>query len=151
MRFVNEFIPEEDVEKYGLEAIDENFIIGGTNSRQWTIDRERDIYLRNVARGGGNEPEIRNQWKWTFYWHGNLINIRLDLLDGGGGRGKPGWSHWKLIWVNGSHGLPEHLHKYREEILADLKEALIAYKGSGVYSKNTSYSVILDISNECTL
>jgi len=54
MAFVNEHIPQEDVEKYGLESIDKNFIVGGTNSRAWTIDRERNIYLRNVTRGEKN-------------------------------------------------------------------------------------------------
>ena len=44
MAFVNEFISAEDVAKYGLKAIDEQFKSNGTNSRDWTIDRERDIY-----------------------------------------------------------------------------------------------------------
>ena len=44
MAFVNERIPEADVEKYGLEAIDEQHLVGCTNSRDWTIDRARDIY-----------------------------------------------------------------------------------------------------------
>jgi hypothetical protein len=151
MGFVNEFIPEEDVEKYGLEAIDEKFRSNGTRARDWTIDRERDIYLRNVAIGGGAEPELRNRTLWTFYWRGTPINLRLDLIGGGGGRGEPGWSHWKLIWLNGSYGLPEHLRPYKDEILADLKEALIVYKDFGAYSKNTDYHVILDISEECVL
>ena len=60
MPFINEFISEADVDKYGLKAIDEKVIVGGTRARDWTIDRERGIYLRNVAIGGGNEPEIRN-------------------------------------------------------------------------------------------
>ena len=56
MAFVNEFIPPEDVEKYHLSEIDKRFVVGGTSSRQWTIDRRRDVYLRNVARGGGGRP-----------------------------------------------------------------------------------------------
>ena len=114
MPFVNEFIPEADVETYGLKEIDRHFIIGGTNARDWTIDRERDIYLRNVALGAGGEPEIRNQTKWTFYWHGDLLTLRLDLLDGKGGRGEPGWSHWKLVRLNGSSGLPAHLEEHEK-------------------------------------
>lgn len=151
MAFMNEFIPAGDVDKYGLKAIDERFIANGTNSRQWTIDRDRDIYLRNVERGGGNEPELRNRTTWTFYWHGTPLTLRLDLLTGAGGRGEPGWSHWKLVWVNGSNGLPEHLKAKKEQILENLKEALTAYKDFGVYSANTDYSITLDIAEECVL
>ena len=152
MAFVNEFISAEDVEKYGLKTIDEKFIVGGTNSRQWTIDRERDIYLRCVARGGGAEPEIRNQTKWTFYWRGTPLTLRLDLLEGRGEGGEAGWSHWRLVWLNGSSGLPEHLHPQKAQILEDLEEALTAYQGAGVYSADyTDYSVTLDIAEECVL
>ena len=101
MAFVNEYTPAEDIEKYGLEEIDKKFVVGGTNSSQWTIDRGRDIYLRCVARGAANQPEIFNQTTWTFYWHEVPITLRLDFLEGRGGRGEPGWSHWKLVWVRG--------------------------------------------------
>ncbi|WP_200958258.1 hypothetical protein [Massilia sp. Root335] len=51
MAFINEFIPEADIKKYGIEEINKKYIVGGTKSGQWTIDRDRDIYLRCVARG----------------------------------------------------------------------------------------------------
>ena len=71
MAFVNEEIPEADVEKYGLEAIDDSFFgAGGTTSRNWTIDRARDIYLRCVARGRDEESQLST---WIFYWKGALI------------------------------------------------------------------------------
>ena len=151
MPFANEFISPEDVRKYGLEEIDTHYVVGGTRSRQWTIDRSRDLYLRNVARGGGAEPEIRNQTIWTFYRDGEALTLRLDLLEGRGGRGERGWSHWKLVWLNGSHGFPSNLKPKKEEILADLKEALVTYKDFGMYSSNTSYSVALDVDDGCVL
>lgn len=152
MGFVNEFIPAEDVEAYGLKAIDQKFIVGGTNARDWTIDRERNMYLRNVAIGGGAEPEIRNQTKWSFFWHDELLTLRLDSITGGGSRGTPGWSHWRLVMVNGSYGLPIHLKAKKDAFLADLKEALTAYQGAGVYSTAyTSYSVMLEVDEGCTL
>ena len=151
MAFVNEFIPDEDVEKYHLKEIDEKFFVGQTNSRQWTIDRERDIYLRNVARGAGADPDFRNQTTWTFYWKGDPLTVRLDLMEGRGERGGPGWSHWKMIWVNGSNGLPAHLKNHKNQILDTLKEALLAYKDFGVYSSSSSYSITMDIAEECVL
>jgi hypothetical protein len=151
MPFVNEYIPAEDIEKYKLKEIDKKFIVGGTNARDWTVDRERSMYLRNVAIGGGAEPEIRNQTKWSFFWHEELITLRLDLIKGGGGRGEPGWSHWKLVWLNGSNGLPEHLKAHKVQMLEDLKEALTAYKDFGAYSSNTDYHIIFEIDGECVI
>ncbi|MEH6420748.1 hypothetical protein [Pseudomonas sp. CGJS7] len=152
MPFLNEFIPAADVEKYDLKAINAKFVVGRTNARDWTVDRDRDIYLRNVATGAGAEPELRNQTTWTFYWHGELLTLRLDLLDASGGPGEPGWSHWKLVWLNGSSGLPLHLEQFRGQIIGDLREALTAYQGSGVYSADYSeYSITLEIGEECVL
>jgi hypothetical protein len=152
MSFVNEFISADDVEKYGLKAIDEKFIVGGTNSRQWTIDRGRGIYLRNVARGGGAEPEIRNQTKWSLFWCDELLTLRLDLLDGGGETGGMGWSKWKLVRVNGSEGLPQNLKGRQAEFLDTLKAALTAYRSAGTYSRDWSgYRVQIEVDGGCVL
>ena len=79
MAFVNEEIPEADVEKYGLEKIDNELLsIGKTYSRSWTIDRARDIYLREVAVGRDEESSIST---WTFYWKGELIWFKREMID----------------------------------------------------------------------
>ena len=101
---------------------------------------------------GGGDPDIRNQTEWTLYWHGDLLVLRLDLLEGRGQQGEPGWSHWRLVWFCGTSGLPAHLKSQKTQILDALKEALTAYQGAGVYSgAYTSYSVTLDISEGCAL
>lgn len=138
MPFINEFIPDADIEKYGIEEINKKYIVGGTKSDQWTIDRDRDIYLRCVARG---REEFRSESTWTFHWGGELIPIELHMLGGGGKRGEPGWTHWKIHHIY----IRPHLQNMRNDILADLKDALIAYKDGGIYSANTTYSVILDV------
>lgn len=71
MAFINEEIPEADVEKYGLEKIDNELLsIGKTYSRDWTTDRARDIYLSEVVVG---RDELSHITIWTFYWKGALI------------------------------------------------------------------------------
>lgn len=79
------------------------------------------------------------------------MTLRLDLVEGGGERREPGWSHWRLVWLNGGEGLPEHLKESRIEILQALEEALLAYKDFGVYSTNTDYRVILDVEDRCII
>jgi hypothetical protein len=146
--FVNEFIATEDAEKYRLDEIDAKFN-GGNISRQWTIDRERDIYLRNLSHG--REEEARHQGLWTLYWKGKLLTVRLDLMGGDGKPGDPGWSHWLLVRFNGTNGLPPALKGHRQSVLDDLKQALLAYKDGGVFSLNTDYSVTLELAEECIL
>jgi hypothetical protein len=149
MAFVNEYISSQDVDKYHLEEIDERFVVGGVYARDWTIDRVRDIYLRIASRG---REDWRNQTEWTFYWKGYLLVLRLDLLDARGANGEPGWSHWRLAWLNGSQGLPADLKAEKTQILETLKEALTNYQVAGVYSANyTDYSVTLDVVEECVL
>jgi hypothetical protein len=137
MTFINEYISAEDLKKYDIENIDKRFIVGGTSSRSWTVDRERDIYLRTVARG---REEFSHQSTWTFYWHGELIILELDNISTSGVAGGERCGHKKLRSIT----IPNHLEASYDEILADLKEALTAYKDGGVFATATAYSVIID-------
>jgi hypothetical protein len=146
--FVNEFITPEDAEKYHLDEIDAKFN-GGNISRQWTIDRERGIYLRNLS--WGREEETRHEGLWTFYWRGTPLTLRLDLLHATGKRGGAAWSHWRLVRLNGTNGLPSTLKLNQQSILDDLRDALLAYKDGGVFSKSAEFSVDFDRAEECIL
>jgi len=148
MPFVNEYISPEDAARYHLAEIDASCRSGGI-SRQWTIDREQDIYLRILSRG--LEAETKHEGVWSFHWKGTLVTVRLDLLDGKGKPGEPGWSHWLLVRLNGTSGLPPALGPYKRSVIESLKQALLAYKDAGVLSGNTDYTVTLDIGRECVL
>ncbi len=85
-----------------------------------------------------------------FDWQGDLLVLRLDLLEGRGEHGEPGCSHGRLVWFCGTSGLPAHLKSQKTQILDALEEASTAYQGAGVYSgAYTSYSVTLDIADDC--
>jgi hypothetical protein len=138
MAFVNEYISAADVQRYDIDAINERFIIGGTRSRSWTIDRDRDIYLRIVTRG---REEVASISKWTLFRRGDLIVVELDLVGTTGGIGKPSSSHYKLLRMS----MPSHLESQRNEVIADLREALLCYRDGGVYATATTFSLTLDI------
>lgn len=55
LAFVNERISAEDAEKYGLDAINEHFFMGAGGVRLWTIDREKNVYLRRM-KSNQEEP-----------------------------------------------------------------------------------------------
>ena len=138
MAFVNEEVSKEDAEKYGMEKIDENYLVGRIYDRTWTIDRARDIYLRRVARG---RDELSHISTWTFSWKGALIWFKRAMIDFKGARNAPCWSHQKAY----DFRIPETVQSHREEIFRDLHDAFLAYKTGGIYATCTEYSMQLDI------
>lgn len=135
MSFLNEYIPEEDIRKYGIEEINRRFLKSDFKP-DWTVDRERNIYLRQVASG---REEFATQKVYSFFWKTSLIIVRLDEHGGGAIDGE-GWSDYKLRTID----IPEDLIGNRDEIIADLKSALIAFNGGGVYSRRSSTRASFD-------
>lgn len=137
MTFINEKVSEQDIEKYGLREINKQFVRGDI-SYYWTIDRDRNIYLRDMG-GNWQEPE---QQRFSFFWKGHLLRIELDR-SGGGSFGGKGSTTWKLregsvrqnIW------LPDDLEAQRDCITEDLKEALITFKDNGYFSTVAEHTV----------
>jgi hypothetical protein len=138
MAFVSEYMSGADAEKYGIEAINNRFIIGGTRARDWTVDRDRDIYLRIVTTG---REEMASRSTWTLFRHGDLTVVDLDLVRATGGMGKPSSSHYKLLRLD----MPFHLQSQKDAVLDDLREALTCYGDGGMFSTATSFSLIFDI------
>jgi hypothetical protein len=139
MPFVNEYIPEEDFEKYQLREIDKHHVVGGVNAHDWTIDRERDMYLRQLAQG---REEFSHEMYWTFYWHSRAYTLELHAAGYTKTSAKAGRARWGLVRINGKEppaGIPEP----SDEFLNDLREALLAYKDGGVFSNCTQFEVEL--------
>jgi len=95
------------------------------------------MYLRNVANG---REEFRHQSTWTFFWHGELLRVDLDIVDAGGKRGGACWSHKKVRGIR----IPQALEGRRNEILNNLYEALAAYMDGGVFATASPYTLTLD-------
>jgi hypothetical protein len=138
MAFVNEYIPAEDFDKYGLAEIDSKFLATGVKSRTWTIDRDREIYLRHVAAG---RDELSGVSTWNLYWKGNLLWFKQQGLAHRGSPGTPCWAHIKVSKFD----IPEPLRIHRDEIYQDLRDAFMAYRDGGVFATSTEYSMQLDI------
>lgn len=136
MTFINEKISEKYKKIYELDKIDEKFS-WGLKSRDWTVDKERNIYLRCVKRG----IEKSHQSTWAFYWKGELIVFVLENISTSGVAGGVRHGHKRVKEIE----IPLCLEGNRDEIINDLKEALTAYKDGGVFSTASSYKLTLDI------
>lgn len=144
MAFINENISKGDIEKFSIKEIDQRVGLSRRiNARDWTVDSGREMYLRCVAMG---REESMRESSWTFLWHGELIWVEIELLAASSGRNVPGWSKkliTKLCLMDEGAELPPRLQERRDEILRDLKEALLAYKDGGIYSSTTTYDLEL--------
>lgn len=126
MAFINEFISDSDAVAYDIAAISRHYLKSNYKPH-WTIDRERNIYLREVASG---RDEYVGDHTYTLYWKGNLIETELRQTSGKN-NDNVAWREYFLLNI----ALPAHLGVSRSEILADLKEALAVRNGSGVYAR----------------
>lgn len=116
MGFVNEYVPETDINQYGLEEINQKYRKANIpGDYRWTVDRERDIYLRWINTDWRSDF----QQVFSFYWKGVLIEACLimssaEILNA---------YTWTLHYLS----VPDVLKRQKYEILEDLKEALEAY------------------------
>lgn len=138
MAFVNEYIPEADVEKYGLKKIDAKAPAVTVKSRDWTIDREREIYLRQITT---YRDDMENVTKWNFFWRGELLWFDKRVLEATGKRRGPVWAHIQIK----NFEIPAQLEAHRNQIYQDLHEAILAYRDGGVFDASTEFSMQLDI------
>jgi hypothetical protein len=130
MAFVNEHIPEAD-----LQRIDFSKIIHPLHSSpiiipsDWTIDRERDIAL--ISLGGGFGKNARSPHFFILYWQGRIIHTHLsstfigDININDTSNDNDLEITWRLLFLGRLAGVPE------EEVIKTLQEALSCYGHMG--------------------
>jgi hypothetical protein len=137
MAFINETASEADIEKYGLRDINYqyHFALRDMNC-QWTIDRERDIYVRKMGTG---REETSSHTTFTFYWKGHLFFWVLDnlLTERVNGHSHSSWG----LPIGGQLHLPKKLESMRSVIIDDFKEAMKLNEQTNFLIQPQSYSV----------
>ena len=157
MTFVNERISPEDVEKYQIEKIN-RLVVGGVDDRtrpSWTIDRERNIYLRCLCNQIGDEHCPTGLIAWNFFWKGYLFWLETERLESRGVRGGPGWFKKRVtklglmgdeqrnVGYSGILDFPGDIDK--QQLFQDLYDAQLAYKDAGIYSTTTDFELELEL------
>lgn len=135
MGFVNEYMSEADVEKYRIKEIDKRFFKAHHRPR-WTVDRERDIYLRYMRNG---REEFASRWEFYFYWKGCEILSSFDVTSVTSEGGAPG-----IHYTNHQIDVPPEALGSKANILIDLKNALTTHKDAGVRSRPGEFLVSFD-------
>ncbi len=144
MAFFNERISAEDADKYGIAEINKHFFFGPNAVHDWTIDRTKNVYLRLMK----NDREKPTEYEVSFFWKNALFHIDLKVTGGGekAAEGWKGWTHWAWNGMRRPKNPDDQaiLDAHRAEILADLKDALTAFKDAGVYSRRVESTTTFD-------
>lgn len=150
MAFVNERFTQEDKEKLNIEQLLDYFRYRGSD---WTADHEREMYLlcvdNDIGPHGNGKPE------WIFIWHGSFLWLQIKIIESKVIHDDGRWVHYKVISFgifdksNGrlfpARPLSEEINNQKDLVFNHLKEALIAYKGGGIFSTLTNFDATLDV------
>ena len=133
MGFVNEYVPDEDIEKYDLRGIWDKyyplykgeFYFG--NKPHWTVDRESNAFLTTIEPGRSGRGSRK---RFLFWLDGKHIVVELALAPGSSGDldADPFIRIWDLIQTN----IPDADENEKAKVMRLLKDALSAYGYRGV-------------------
>lgn len=142
MAFANEKIPKADWEKYDIYKINGRWNGAGAPANDWTIDRDRDIWLRlfyeqqdHTMPDGGYTGKMT----WDFYWKGFLMSVETQCSNPREIEGKP-FLDVTLLSIN----IPFECNQQRSDLIADLKEIYSAHNLYGIYSGKTKVKFNFD-------
>ena len=136
MAFVNEYATDEDIEKYDLNRIWDQYHPARKGKyylgqRPWfTIDREKNILVMMVG-GGGREDAGRV--KILLLIKGCHVVVELESANGSSLSFKD--NPFKIVWDLISVHSQQDLNVPQKEVLKILKEALSVYGYFGVHEQ----------------
>jgi hypothetical protein len=139
MAFINEYISEEDIEKYDLKKLIEKYkrytYSPDLDNINWTIDKENDIWL--VSFGREHDPEMDHGFTrehiFVLHYKGHIIEARLWLEKDSSFNlsTRPYLVNWKLLSLT-----PNNLNEIDMKLIKNiLCDALKIYGNHGIYDK----------------
>ncbi|GBU08390.1 hypothetical protein AwDysgo_17210 [Bacteroidales bacterium] len=145
MAFVNEQISKDDYKKYGLDILPDRLHGLGNPSRAWTIDKERDIWLRLFFAQHdhtADNPGYTGHRTWDFYWKGALMSVETFERQT-----KPSSENNSIYYAYielKDIEIPNVYLSQKSVVLHDLKQAFVIYAGAGIYANTTSCMIDLE-------
>lgn len=128
MGFVNEFVPEDQKDKFDPEVFNLGPAFPPVRPYRWVIDRERNVFLiltgRQGSGGGQGDGYIPPEF-FTFSFQNQLIKFEVEITaNGNKDKG------WTLNWLIINFTVPSLLESRQEEVLEALHEAIKTHGSS---------------------
>jgi hypothetical protein len=156
MAFVNEWISQEDIEKYGLVALfteyskDDSKYTAVKNPKDeidWTVDRKREIWLIDMASAVSPDSKFPSPTQETIFilhYEGNNVEVRLWWEPVSKPKETPIRISWKYLSMK-SICIKNSDEKQLKIIL---REAIHTYKQFGIRNRRTAITEIVCIGFE---
>lgn len=135
MSFVNEYVSKEN---YHLSEIESNFIVGRVRASEWTVDKEKNMFLLLSSRG---REEFFYDTRWTFCWEGEIVIFNHKVIKSRRDNDDHLWQHVRIEFEK----FPEVLKISKKQVLKHIEEALKEYKGAGIRSSRSNYELKLKV------
>ncbi len=125
--YMNELASDADIARFDLVALCKRYTCS-TVQIQWTVDKGRESYLKAMR----SNPQDPHTSEFVFYWAGALheLLLRSETVASDAKQ-----RHMRWHWVAGPEApsTPDG-EATHGALVAALKEALTAYRTSGIYS-----------------
>jgi hypothetical protein len=146
MAFVNEYITEEDKEKYGLDTLWASYhnVLSQKlpNKKDWTIDRERKIWLMQTALIPDDsifDHAYSSEQIWTLYYQGQSVEVRIEVSDNKEIADQSYNKVWDLLSLS-----PNALESLSTDVLINfIEEALKVHGYLGIIRQRPNFTVAL--------
>ncbi len=152
MAFVNEWIPQEDIDKYGIIELKDCYLKKDFSGYRkwmklhWCVDRERDIWFSYMNSPHLNDP--REGWTgedfFILHYQGQNIEIVMHRVSKESSvkfTDNPFRVVWKLIRIN-SEDVKNFVY---EEVVSILKEALNTYGWMGIQDQKVQGDLLVEL------
>ncbi len=138
MGFVNEYVSEKDIEKYGIRELHQHYSRlakdryalreGLMDEKPWMVDRERNLWfmLLGIGTEDDNPPMNTGEDYYVLHYKGENIEVIMHENNKEGSKNinkKPFRMRWDILSINKPESLKE---LSKEEIIEFIKEAMIA-------------------------
>lgn len=137
MAFVYEReISKSDNEKYGIDELNiiyERSFLPMSCGWGWTIDRERDCYLRFLKFGRWCEEWDEERISYYSFYSNDIVRVIRFQTEGGGSRQTTVWKKYYIKKI--TPPIDDLVASQKEQFFAVLKEALIAFGDAGAFSR----------------
>lgn len=138
MAFENARITSEEYVLHDLASVDKKWPMHNCSS-QWTIDRDRNVHMRQISRTVPPDMGFVSPF-WMMFWKSAYVQFECDVVQHA--TADNDWCAHKIL---SRLEIPAQLKCNTGEIVADIEAALTTYGTGGLHCIAKGFSLKFDV------